>query len=70
MIMTVKKIYKCCLCGQVLVDYKPIRLVKQLHDNKVPYGAYHNIKNYDFCKKCYAKLDNWLTKNGGNNEKN
>lgn len=57
----IKKIYKCCICHKVL-DYKPIRLVKQLHDNKETYGAYHNITNYDFCKSCYQRFNNWIKK--------
>lgn len=56
-----QKIYECCICHKVLT-YKPIRLVKQIHDNKERYGAYHNIFNYDFCYKCYEKFDNWLKK--------
>lgn len=31
----------------------PIRLVKQLGDNRETYRAFHNIENYDFCKRCY-----------------
>lgn len=56
-----KKVYRCCICHKKL-DYKPIRLVKQLHDGKETYGAYHNIMNYDFCPKCYKAFDNWLNK--------
>lgn len=59
--MSAKKIYKCCICHKVL-DYKPIRLVKQLNDNRVSYNAYHFIKNYDFCNKCYQVFDKWVTK--------
>ena len=40
-ILKMKKVFRCCICHKVLEDYKPIRLVKQVHDNKVPYGAYH-----------------------------
>lgn len=57
-----KKIYKCCICHEVLEGYKPIRLVKQLHDNKETYGAYHNKSNYDFCKRCYGIFNNWIRK--------
>ena len=56
------KRYSCCICHKELINYKPIRLVKQVHDEKVPYGTYHNIKNYDFCKECYNKFNNWIIK--------
>lgn len=56
-----KKIYKCCICHRIL-DYKPIRLVKQLNDGKETYNAYHNQANYDFCIRCYKKFDNWINK--------
>lgn len=56
-----KKIHKCCICHATL-DYKPIRLVKQIYDNKELYGAYHNTNNYDFCKKCYSKFNSWILK--------
>ena len=45
-----------------LTNYKPIRLVKQVHDEKSPYGKYHNMKNYDFCKECYLKFNHWIKK--------
>ena len=60
--MPKEKIYKCCICHQELTEYKPIRLIKQLHDNRKPYGAYHNRTNYDFCKRCYRKFDAWIIK--------
>lgn len=56
------KIYKCCICHKVLKTLKPIRLVKELHDNRETYGKYHVIKNYDFCEKCYGAFDRWLDK--------
>lgn len=59
--MSMKKIYKCCICHNEL-DYKPIRLVKQINDNKETYSAYHNKANYDFCKECYKRFNNWLIK--------
>lgn len=55
------KEYYCCICHKKL-EQKPIRLVKQLHDNKETYGAYHNKQNYDFCKGCYAVFNKWITK--------
>lgn len=60
MILKMKKVFRCCICHKVLEDYKPIRLVKQVHDNKVPYGAYHFETKYDFCKECYKTFDNWI----------
>ena len=59
-ILKMKKVFRCCICHKVLEDYKPIRLVKQVHDNKVPYGAYHFETKYDFCKECYKTFDNWI----------
>lgn len=60
--MAQKKIYSCCICHKTLTEYKPIRLVKQIHDEKICYGAYHHKINYDFCKKCYLKFDHWIKK--------
>ena len=59
-----KNVFRCCICHEVLND-KPIRLVKQVHDNKKPYGAYHYRTNYDFCKRCYAKFNRWIEKHKG-----
>lgn len=60
--MPKEKIYKCIICHEILTEYKPIRLVKQLHDNRKPYGAYHNRAKYDFCKRCYRKFEAWIIK--------
>ena len=60
--MAVPKRYFCCICHEELTEYKPIRLIKQLHDNRKPYGAYHNRTNYNFCKRCYRKFDAWIIK--------
>lgn len=54
------KTFKCCRCGKIL-DKKPIRLVKQLHDNKL-YGHYLSMHNYDFCHSCYKIFDDWVKK--------
>lgn len=56
------KIYKCCICHEVLEDYKPIRLVKRQYSKK-GFNQYDNVCNYDFCKRCYAKFNNWIKKN-------
>lgn len=60
--MPVIKVYKCCICHEVLEDYKPIRLVKQKYKT---HGCkeYMKICHYDFCKRCYAKFNNWIKKN-------
>ena len=59
-----KKEYKCCKCGKVLVDYKPSRYVKQFYNTDTGYKQYKNIKHYDLCKVCNMKLKKWLE--GGN----
>ena len=57
------KVYECCICHQVL-DYKPIRLVKQKFiEGRYAYGAYQNKHNYDFCDECYKKFNGWINKN-------
>lgn len=56
-----KKIFKCCICHEVIEGYKPIRLVKQ----KCKIGLYENYKhicNYDFCKRCYLIFNKWIEK--------
>ena len=55
------KVFRCCRCHKIL-DKKPIRLVKQLYDNKEVYGKYINMHNYDFCPSCYKVFDNWVKK--------
>ena len=54
------KVYKCCICHKVL-DYKPIRLVKQEYGIG-RYNQYSSVKHYDFCNKCYKAFNNWLLK--------
>lgn len=55
------KIYKCCKCGKILEEYKPIRLVKQQYNLK-PYKQYVPVEHYDFCKRCFAVIDKWIKK--------
>ena len=55
------KIYKCCICHEVLEEYKPIRLVKQKYGTGY-YNEYKKVCHYDFCKRCYAKFNGWLKK--------
>ena len=59
-----RKEYRCCICHSV-IETRPIRLVKQLHDMKETYGAFHNYHNYDFCRRCYSKFNNWVKKHEG-----
>lgn len=54
------KVYKCCICHRVL-DYKPIRLVKQLYGIG-NYNQYSYDSKYDFCNKCYKAFDNFINK--------
>ena len=55
------KIYECCICHQILEDYKPIRLVKQRYGDS-GYKQYYPVNTYDFCETCYKKFDNWIRK--------
>lgn len=57
-----RKTFRCCICHKVLKEYKPIRLVKMVHDNNEKYGAYHHVVNYDFCKRCYRVFNKWIDK--------
>lgn len=57
------KTFRCCRCHKIL-DKKPIRLVKQLYDNKEVYGKYIHMHNYDFCPSCYKLFDKWLKEVG------
>ena len=61
------KIYICCICHEVLKEYKPIRLVKQIYGAS-GYNQYGNVCNYDFCKKCYAKFNSWVKKHENEEE--
>lgn len=57
----IKKEYNCCICGHKL-NKRPHRLVHQENDNKETYAAFHIIKNYDFCDRCFELIINWITK--------
>lgn len=56
-----KKIYKCRIC-HVALETMPIRLVKQVGDNKESYRRFYNEKNFDFCEKCYGIFKRWIKK--------
>lgn len=56
------KIYKCCICHEILEDEKPIRLVKMKYGVK-GYNQYGYVNKYDFCKKCYYRFHKWLKNN-------
>lgn len=64
-----RKIFRCCICHKVLENYKPIRLVKMVHDNKTPYGAYHYDNKFDLCKRCYKIFNRWIEKHETQNSK-
>lgn len=55
------KRYFCCICGEELKEYKPIRLVKQEY-GAGRYKQYYPIENYDFCKRCYLVFERWIQK--------
>lgn len=55
------KEYYCCICKKKL-NYKPLRLVHQVHDNREDYGRYWNRHTYDFCKAHYAVFQKWIDK--------
>lgn len=57
-----KKIYSCCICHKEL-DYKPVRLVKQLYGLGRIKNQYGYCTKYDFCNNCYSKFANWINKN-------
>ena len=54
------KIYKCCICHNVL-DTKPHRLVHQEYEVR-GYGLYKNKHNFDFCDKCFNHFRAWIKK--------
>lgn len=56
-----KYIYTCCMCGTEIIDYRPVRFVKQLYGYG-QYKQYYSIRNYDFCKECYEVLDDLFFK--------
>ena len=56
------KVYKCCICHNVLTEYKPIRLVKQKYGYRGTWGRYTNCANYDFCIDCYKRFNHWIRK--------
>lgn len=56
-----KKIYKCCICHEVL-ENKPHRLVHQEYDSSKYYGLYKNKHNYDFCTECFKRFRYWIRK--------
>lgn len=56
------KIYKCCICHKVIDNVDTIRLQKCLYGMGRTSGHYP-VRHYDFCKRCYAKFNNWIKKN-------
>lgn len=57
-----KKIYICCICHNIIMFSKPIRLVHQVNDDKQTYRKFHNIANYDFCPRCFKTFKDWIKK--------
>ena len=58
------KEYKCCICHKVL-DYKPIRLVKQKYPTRQEgrkYQQYYPVAVYDFCERCYKPFEKYIDK--------
>lgn len=54
--------YKCQICKKTL-DYKPVRLVKQLYGIHPRYSSqYYQDTYYNFCYDCYKKFDNWVNR--------
>lgn len=52
--------YTCQICKKEL-DYKPVRLVKQLYGINLKYPSqYAQCTYYNFCYDCYEKFDNWV----------
>lgn len=60
--MATPKIWRCCMCGRVLTEYKPIRLAKQLYGIDRRYAGYKNVEYYDFCESCYRPFEKWIEK--------
>lgn len=56
------KVFECCICHQEIQRKELIRLVKQINDKREYYSRNINVYNYDFCKRCYAKFNNWIKK--------
>ena len=58
--------YKCQICKKTL-DYKPVRLVKQLYGIHPRYlSQYYQDTYYNFCYDCYKKFDNWVNRRKNN----
>lgn len=61
-------IYKCCICGKEIFEYRPVRLSKQLFGYGT-YKQYCTVRNYDFCSECWDVLDDLLFKWQRNKQK-
>lgn len=57
-----RKIYTCCICHNMIMLSKPIRLVHQVNDDKDTYRRFHTINNYDFCPRCFKTFKDWIKK--------
>ena len=56
------KIYRCCICHQVLEKSKPIRITINVYGAS-RYKQYAPVINYDICLKCYDTFNDWIKKN-------
>jgi hypothetical protein len=62
-------VYECQICKKKL-DYKPVRLVKQLYGINPRYPSqYAQYTYYNFCYECYEKFDNWVNRRKKNENK-
>ena len=57
-----RKMYTCCICHNMIMLSKPIRLVHQVNDDKDNYRKFHTINNYDFCPRCFKTFKDWIKK--------
>lgn len=55
-----KKIFKCAICHKEIKRNN--RLLHQKYDGKETYGKFNNVKNYDFCDKCFKSFQCWIYK--------
>ena len=60
--------YKCVICNKTLKE-KPIRLIKYIY-GAGRFNQFSQVDKWDFCKRCYAKFENWINKHRRDNEKN
>lgn len=59
-----KKEYHCTICKNILERKTMLRLMIQKYSSQEDgtYGYFIKKKQYDFCPKCYSKINNWIKK--------